>query len=161
MPNSSSDTDSNRPKKLEETLHAIRTGVMLEDERMQQKAYRARVHHGYKAMAEAAEFPMDDDLDVESHFIIAAEGSTVNVGNDQDKPQSPPAQAPQVPVQLPARNGSTWKTVAVALGASAVTVLLVILGGLLLGERDQPAAKPEPPATIQPADPPETGFRIR
>ena len=111
-------------------------------------------------MAEVAGFPMDDDLDVESHFIIAAEGSTVNVGNDQDKPQTTP-QAPQVPVQLPARNGSTWKTVAVALGASAVTVLLVILGGLLLGERDQPAAKPEPPATVQPVDPPETGFRIR
>ena len=156
--------------KLERTLHGIRHMMFVNHENREQLAYQKRTREGHEAMAKAAGFPVDDEDDTASHFIVAAEGSTVNVGQENqpqasDKPVQIPTPAPVTaqPVQQPAKNGSLLKTAAVVVGSMVGGGSLLGAGALLYSALSkQPQTEVIKETIERPAEqPPEARFRIR
>ena len=149
-------TPDQKASKMSRTIHGIRELVMLADEHDQQKDYRRRVRESHQAMGEVAGFHMpdyDEDAETSNNFVVAAEGSTVNLGQDNQPATPPPAQQPQ---QRPA-NGFAKGLVLSMLGAGLLGTGAI---GTVIAYK---ALAPDPPAKVapvEPKDPPKYNFTI-
>ena len=137
-------------------LHGLARLLKLEWVAKDQNEYQKRLREGHAAMAKAAGVDVDPKVEDMGHIIYAGDGSTVRVSTDEQKPEMKPPKTLKPPVN---GNGALAKFIvggalalATAGGAGLLTYILT---------RPAPNPPPDPPAVVQPVEPPETRIELR